>query len=57
MLPAIYTVQRAENILAVNWDADAPIMQMADYVVCADIFEAIPRLIQIAEELRGPVKI
>ncbi len=57
MLPAIYTVQRAENILAVNWDTDAPIMQMADYAVCADIFEAIPELIQIAEELRGPVKI
>lgn len=43
-------VEGAEKIFAINSDANAPIMQRADYVLCADVFEAIPQLIRIAEE-------
>lgn len=45
-------IECAEKIFAINNDAHAPIMQMADYVLCADVFEAIPQLIRIAEECR-----
>lgn len=43
-------VQAADKILAINSDWNAPIMKMADYVLCADVFEAIPRLIELAEK-------
>lgn len=49
-------VQGTEKILAVNNDQDAPIMHMADYAVCADVFEAVPELIRIAEEMKNTNK-
>lgn len=46
-------IECAERILAINSDAEAPIMQMADYALCADVHEAIPELIRIAEEIKN----
>lgn len=44
-------VQSADRILAINHDADAPMMKMADYALCGDVFEVIPELIRIAEDM------
>lgn len=40
----------SENVIAINTDPEAAIMQKADYAVVADLHEVIPRLIEELEE-------
>ena len=42
----------AETVIAVNTDPDAPISEVSDYFVVADLYEVVPRLL---EELKGRV--
>lgn len=40
-------MQRSQRIIAVNTDADAPILQMAHYPIVGDLYQELPRLIQL----------
>lgn len=39
-------MQSSDYIIAINRDANAPIMQVADLAVCGDVFEVLPCLLQ-----------
>ncbi len=46
-------VQTAGTIVAINKDADAPIVEFADLVVVGDLFEIVPRLAAAVRAARG----
>ncbi len=46
----------AQKIVAINHDPHAPIMDLADYAVWADTFEVLPKLIQMAHEIKNTDK-
>lgn len=43
---------KADILIAVNRDANAPIMELADYAVCADLKEFLPALIKEIKALK-----
>lgn len=43
-------MQGTKNIIAINQDAEAPIFRIAHYPICQDIYEVIPRLIEMLKE-------
>jgi electron transfer flavoprotein alpha subunit len=45
-------MQDSDIIIAINTDADAPILKIADYAVVGDMFEIIPALTRQLRELR-----
>lgn len=38
-------MQTSDIIVAINKDADAPIMEIADYAICGDLYKVIPEII------------
>lgn len=38
-------MQTSDIIVAINKDPDAPIMEMADYAICGDLYKVIPEII------------
>lgn len=45
-------MRAARTIVAINTDADAPLMEIADYAVVGDLFDVVPQLTERLRELR-----
>ena len=39
-------MQNSDCIVAINKDADAPIMEIADYAIVGDLYKVIPEIIK-----------
>ncbi len=46
-------MQTAQNIVAINKDAEAPIFQIADFGVVGDLYQVVPKLIEELEARKG----
>ena len=46
-------VEKAETIVAINSDAEAPIFEAADYCIVDDMFNVLPPLIKAVKKARG----
>ncbi len=42
-------MQTAQNIVAINKDAEAPIFQIADFGIVGDLYKVVPKLIEELE--------
>jgi electron transfer flavoprotein alpha subunit len=46
-------IEKAETIVAINLDEDAPIFEQADYCVVDDMFRVLPPLIEVIKSAQG----
>ncbi|MGQ9572071.1 MAG: electron transfer flavoprotein subunit alpha/FixB family protein [Dehalococcoidia bacterium] len=46
-------VEKAETIVAINTDPEAPIFEQADYCIVGDMFNVLPPLIEAVKRARG----
>jgi len=46
-------IEKAETIVAINTDAEAPIFEQADYCIVDDMFNVLPPLIEAVKRARG----
>jgi electron transfer flavoprotein alpha subunit len=49
----IVGMKGARNIVAINKDAEAPIFEIADYGIVADLFQVVPPLIEEIKKAKG----
>jgi electron transfer flavoprotein alpha subunit len=49
----IVGMKGARNVIAINKDAEAPIFEIADYGVVANLFDIVPALVDEIKRVKG----